>query len=261
MPDIYRGQALLETEDTVEIPDVFFGEAPPLEEGPEPALETPEEEAEAPAEEPDVEEEPPPEEELPPQKTREEIMAEEAAMLEDIRREVREQAYRDAYQQATQEGFESGYQEGLRQKRGELKESIAEVERQLDAMQGQQKAFLTQFAQELKFMAIDVAEKIIFQKIEEDDLILTNLVTQAITSVKNTKWLTVELSERLIGLVEYMRSEVNKPDYHGRVEIDAVACPDDTCRVNSDEGTLVASVSVQAENLRALFRGMEADNS
>ena len=54
MPDIYRGQALLETEDTVEIPDVFFGEAPPLEEGPEPALETPEEEAEAPAEEPDV---------------------------------------------------------------------------------------------------------------------------------------------------------------------------------------------------------------
>lgn len=260
MPDIYRGQALLETEDTVEIPDVFFGEEPPLEE--EPVPESSEDEAEAPAEEPDAEEEEkPPQEELPPQKTREEIMAEEAAMLEDIRREVREQAYRDGYQQAEKEGFEAGYQEGLRQKRGELKESIAEVEKQLDAMQEQQKAFLTQFAQELKFMAIDVAEKIIFKKIEEDDLILTSLVTQAITSVKNTKWLTVELSERLISLVEYMRSEVNKPDYHGRVEIDAVACPDDTCRVNSDEGTLVASVSVQAENLRALFRGMESENS
>lgn len=236
MPDIFKGKAFVETGDCVQIPDIVFPfDAAPAEEH---TAEGPEEGA-APAEKKDA---PTPQPDLPKRKTRDELIAEQQSVIKEIRREAAEIAY----------------QEALKQKRGELKDCIAEVEQQLDLLQQQQRIFLEQYSQELKYLAIDIAEKMILQKIEMDDMVLVPLVTQAIASVKNTKWLTVELSERLVSLVEHMKDEVNKAEYHGRVEIDPIACPDDTCRINSEEGVLVASVSTQADNLRALFREIEA---
>ena len=97
----------------------------------------------------------------------------------------------------------------------------------------------------------------VLTKIEEDDKMLEKLVLQTVSEVKNTAWLDVEISEKLITVIDYIRDELDKSGGKGRVTVTPKACPKDTCRVNTEEGTIVSTVTVQAENLRNLFHETE----
>ena len=115
-----------------------------------------------------------------------------------------------------------------------------------------------EYARNLKYLSVEVAEKFVGEKIDESDHTLQKLVMNTISKVKNANWLTVELSERMIQLISYMKEELQKPEYHGRAEVIPVSALEDTVRVTTDTGTLDATVSVQADNLRDLFHSMDA---
>ena len=233
LPDIFKQRGRSGTDGSVLIPDVE--PEPPPEEPP----------AWTPPAEPEpagtAESELPPSEPQPvrqPVLSRMELAEYYRKELEDVRQEAAEKAYADA----------------LNRKRGELQDCLAQVDQQLAQMQQLHLQFMEQFAGELKYMAIEIAEKMILTKISEDDLVLKKLVMQMVNSVKTAGWLRVELSERLVALVDFLKQELAKPEYHGRL-----ACPDDTCRVSTDDGTIVGTVSVQAKNLREAFAQAETE--
>jgi len=124
-------------------------------------------------------------------------------------------------------------------------------------MVGAHRQFIEEFTKELKYMAVDIAEKIILEKISEDDLILQRLVLQTVNNVKNAEWLNVEISERLVGLVDGIKKELEKPEYNGRAFVFPVAGSDSVCRVTTNDGTVVSTIEVQAANLRKTFREYE----
>ena len=97
----------------------------------------------------------------------------------------------------------------------------------------------------------------LLEKIDVDDTVLKKLVLQNVKNVKNAVWINVELSERLVGLVDSVKKELESSDYKGRISVFAVAEKEDTCRITTDEGTIVSTIGVQADNLRKAFR--EAD--
>lgn len=210
---------------------------------PDLAQPAPPEEEEPPAqealEEPAEEE---PAEELPPPLTRQQIEEQNAALLEEVCSRAAAKAYSEA----------------LLEKRGELKSCISEVGRSLEQIGRLHDEFIEAYTRQLRFMAVDIAEKIMLQKIEEDDMALSRLVMQAVNTVKNAQWITVEVSERLTALVDYIKGELEGAAFHGKASVQPKACPDDTCRVETENGTLVATVSVQAKNLRAAFAANDA---
>lgn len=220
LPDILKQAAFREMGDAVCIPDIDL--SPP----PEPEPPEPEEIA--------------PEPLTPP--TREEMAVLFADELEAARCEAAERAYADA----------------IHQKRGELREALDRVDALLIELQEQQDQYMEQYARELKYLAVDIAEKVMLQKLAEDDLALAPLVLKTVSSVKHSRWLTVDVSERLVGLVGYLNEELKKPEYRGTAEVAPTASPDDTCRVNTDEGTLVATLSVQTKHLREAFADTDA---
>ncbi|MEA4892901.1 MAG: FliH/SctL family protein [Peptococcaceae bacterium] len=256
MPDIFKGAGYWkEEESTVRIPDVSFP-------GPgSPDLSSPEEdEAEKcpdtdsvetegpeggkesqPPETPQTVEIPryiPPE---PHRMSRLELADYYRAELNDIREEVSKQACRDAQARA------------LAEKRQEIADCLAQVEGVLGQMQELQRQYIESYTHELKYLAVDIAEKLIQAKIEEDGMTLQNLVMQSVNQVKKADWLKVEISEGLAGLVDHLKEELAKAEYQGKVEVVAAPWPKDTCRVSTEDGTIVATVSVQAENLRQAF--------
>ncbi|MEG0035675.1 MAG: hypothetical protein RR743_03345 [Oscillospiraceae bacterium] len=158
--------------------------------------------------------------------------------LEDLAKSVAEQAYYDA----------------LNKKKAELRDNIAKVKKLMDELAKRQNEYMQQYTDELKYMAIDIAEKIMLEKIQEDDMILERLVLQSVKSVKNAEWINLELSERLISLVDFMKNELEKPEYHGRAFVFPIAGTDDICRVTTDDGTIVSTIGVQTENLRKAFK-------
>ena len=127
----------------------------------------------------------------------------------------------------------------------------------MDELAAAQQRFVEQYSEELKYMAVDIAEKMILEKISEDDAILQRLVLQSVGSLKNAQWLNVEISDRLVGLVDSVRAELTKPEYNGKATAFPVAGTDGLCRVTTEDGTIVSSIEAQAQNLREAFKEAE----
>ncbi|MFB0921275.1 MAG: hypothetical protein QMB62_10420 [Oscillospiraceae bacterium] len=158
---------------------------------------------------------------------------------------------------AVEAAAQSAYFDALNKKKSELKGCISDVQKLLNELTQKHEEFIEQYTNELKYMAVDIAEKMILEKISADDAILEKLVLQSVKSVKSAEWISVELSERLVGLVDYVKKELEMPEYKGRTSVNTVTGEIDTCRVTTDEGTLVSTINVQADNLRKVFK--EAD--
>ncbi|NLV87615.1 MAG: hypothetical protein GX025_10445 [Clostridiales bacterium] len=149
---------------------------------------------------------------------------------------------------------QQAYYDALNRKKAELRDTIAEVSSLMDELSQNHRDFIEEYTEELKFMAVDIAEKMIHEKIDEDDLILQRLVLHTIKSVRNTEWMNVELSDRLASLVDSIKAELEKPEYEGKAHVVPIAGTDDVCRVTMQDGTIVCTISTQAENLREAFR-------
>lgn len=250
MPEIFKTRQFVETGDTVVIPDVVLPipepESPPEPECP-PDPQCPPEEFQSDGGDEHAEELPIFQEPSPPPEpeplTTQELAALYADELEALRQEARNQAYADA----------------LRQKKGELKECVEHVERLLDQLQDDQRQYMARYAEELRYMAVEIAEKIMLTSIDADGMSLAPLVLQSVASVRNAKWLSVELSERLVELVEYIKRELEKEPYRGLAEVVPIAAPPDTCRVVTEDGVLVSTVSVQTKNLKEAFSNVPPD--
>ncbi len=158
---------------------------------------------------------------------------------------------------AAEAAAQSAYFDALNKKKCELKECISDVQKLLNELTQKHEEFIEQYTNELKYMAVDIAEKMILEKISADDTILEKLVLQSVKTVKSAEWISIELSERLVGLVDYVKKELEMPEYKGRTSVYTVTGKADTCRVTTDEGTIVSTISVQADNLRKAFN--EAD--
>lgn len=232
MPDIFKSHGNFQPSGKVKIPDAAISHPPP---------EPEEEEEEGTGE--FVEEnftasvqhfEP-----LVP--TREELMADMEEELEDIRTQAAAKAYSDA----------------LNAKRSELQQCMDQVNAVLSQMQQNQQEFMDQYGVELKYLAVDIAEAMILKKIQEDDMILKDLVMQTVNRIRNAEWLDVEISEQLTGLVDYLKEEFQRPQYRGKTTVTSRHLPEDTVRVDNQDGSVIATISTQADRLRAAFRDSE----
>ncbi len=243
MSDIFRTYNYSATSDSVKIPDVDF-ELPRV----------------------TIEEQ----EELPPEEAFMEFTPESFEVIEEPQEEPQEKLvyptreelaefYRDELNAIALEVEIKAYSDALQSKKAELQQSIDSISQKINEMEELQKAYLNDYEKKLKFFAIDIAEKLVCKKISEDDLYLQELVTKTVSECKGTNWLTLEVSDSLAGLVEAAKVELSKPEYRGVAEVKPIACADDTCVVSTETGAVVATISVQADNLRLAFREAEME--
>ena len=211
-------------------------------------------------------------EELPPEEAFMEFNPESFETVEEVQEPVEEQEklvyptreelaefYRDELNAIALEVEIKAYSDALQSKKEELQESIDNISEKINEMEELQKNFLEDYEKKLKFFAIDIAEKLVCKKISDDDLFLSELVTKTLSECKGTNWLTLEVSDALQGLVEVAKAELSKPEYRGVAEVKPIACADDTCVVSTETGAVVATISVQADNLRLAFREAEME--
>lgn len=211
-------------------------------------------------------------EELPPEEAFMEFNPESFETVEEVQEPVEEQEklvyptreelaefYRDELNAIALEVEIKAYSDALQSKKDELQASIDSISQKINEMEELQNNFLEDYEKKLKFFAIDIAEKLVCKKIRDDDLFLSELVTKTVSECKGTNWLTLEVSDALQGLVEVAKAELSKPEYRGVAEVKPIACADDTCVVSTETGAVVATISVQADNLRLAFREAEME--
>jgi len=179
---------------------------------------------------------------------------EERPHAKRIGAEEMKQSYEQELRELAASVAQQAYFDALNKKKAELRDCLSEVQVLMDGLVAAHRQFIEEYTSELKYMAVDIAEKMIAEKISEDDSILQRLVMQTVGSVKNAEWLNVEVSARLVSLVDYIKKELDKPEYGGKAFVFPVSGTDSICRVTTNDGTIVSSIEIQAENLRKAFR-------
>ncbi len=288
MPDIFRGTDFVLSEDKIKIPEFSWGEEPEaeLEDSSQEDLEirefVPERfDSVEEAEESFAKDIPEPVEQLTPEtadvpepvleavpEIEETVVAvpvaepEEEIPIEEMIKftpEELEEIYRPEIDAIKTDAMNKAYYDALNKKKAEIEKCIKNVNDQLDLMVNMQIDYFEKFSVELKYLAIEIAQKMISAKIDEDDMTLNRLVLQTVNASKSSPWLKVEISEHLVGLVDALKEELRNADEYCRMEVAPKAVPDDTVRVTGETGTIDASIATQAENLREAFRNAEEE--
>lgn len=202
------------------------------------------------------------------QPTQDEALAAQAEAArqerEELSRRILKKAGDEAAQitRAAQEKAEAlraaAQKEGYRDARAEKAQAIAErieqVDRTLAQMARRQEAFFADYAKQLESLAVSVAEKILADTVEADPKRMAKLVMQAISSVKTEDWVTVEVSEQLPELVEYLRREYAETLSRRQIEFSPEDLPKDACIIQTAAGITDASIATQLGNLRELIQ-------
>ena len=226
MPDIYKNQIIEDDEESVLISDGLTLPGEP-----------PAEDEESPAEE-----ESSPKNEIP--------QGYAIYSPEELEQKISQRVER-----LREQWWEEACLEASEKKGGEIQACIHQIQGVLRTLEENQREFLEGYRDHLASLAADIAEKLILHKIDEDDLYLKALVMKTVGSVKNAEWITVEVSNQLVNLVEQLRQEFKNGDY-GNVEVAARYHPEDTCLMETDEGVLDASISEQIRNLKKAFESI-----
>ena len=147
--------------------------------------------------------------------------------------EAEERAARERIQRLTQEAKEQAEEMG---------------QRVLQSAKNEREKIMAQA------LSLEIAQKVLDEAVINDANLMRPLVQKAVASVKNAEWISVEVSARLPGLVEELKTLLTgRPDLP-RLDVTAAELPPGGCVVHTPEGMVDASVDTQLGNLAALFQ-------
>ena len=151
-----------------------------------------------------------------------------------------------------QTACEEGRQRAFSQTLQDITGCVRDIEQTLTRLESMQAVFITGYEQDLKWMALEIAQKVLMDTIAADDTRLLPLVMAAVNSAANAPWMTVEISEHMTGLLTQLQQRLKDfPD--GRVSLRLVDAPSDTCIVETPDTFFDASITQQIENLKGYF--------
>lgn len=182
----------------------------------------------------------------------------QAAQIIREAEETRSKILKEAEEQAEKfftESRERGYAEGADAKKDEIFERIVAIDENIKSLYDAQEEYFDEYASELKLLAIEVAEKVIAQKLSDDPKTIIPLVKSAVKSIRDVSWIKVEISDKMkANAQELERMLVDlKPNQNVEIELRRGA-DEGTCVVHTAEGVTVASVATQLENITEYFK-------
>lgn len=189
-------------------------------------------------------------------------------ILEDAQNEameIQQNAYNKAesilkqaeedYEQLTAKATQEGLRKGIEGKSEAIAELIEKFEKTMSEMKESQLIYMQDYAKELKWLSLEIAEKIISHKMDENDLVLMEIIKSALKGVRDTKWITVQISEELPKLVETVIKEISLNDCDTKIEVQSLKDVDKgTCIIQLADRVIDVSVLTQIKNIEEYFK-------
>lgn len=145
--------------------------------------------------------------------------------------------------------YNEGLKKALEQKSAALDELTKKISDTIGTLHGEQEGYFAEYASQLKYLAVEIAEKVINQKILEDDMTMYNLIKNAIKTARNASWIKAEISQSLSGYADSLEKELAECGINVEVILNDEV-ENSACILNTSEGMIVASVSQQLEKMR-----------
>ena len=179
------------------------------------------------------------------------------SMLEEERKNVLERAYKDATDvrmKAQQEGLNKGAAKRV----SEIDALMCRIEDTLNGMEAEIESWLEKYEKSLTMLTADIASKVLNQKIEQDDMVIVDLIRQAIEEFRNSEWISVTLSSNMKESITEIEQMLKQDVVNGRLDVFTKDAPEGTCIIETPNGIVDASVGVQIENLKDVLKHIQA---
>ena len=147
---------------------------------------------------------------------------------------------------------EEGYTEGLENSAQFIRESLTGLNEEFTELHRKEMEAFGQLSGEVFKLSYNMTEKILKKKLKEDELALLELVKSVIKEEADEKDIVVHLSVRAFRLAEereiQLRPIQEKTGASIKIKKDAVSEGD--VKIETSDGIIDASISVQLENLK-----------
>ncbi len=178
----------------------------------------------------------------------------------EIKKRSFEEAYSAGYEIGKNKGYDEGYKLGLKDIREELtKENeirINEISSMLESIENKKQLILSKYESELLQVSLNIAEKIMRQKIEFKDNSLARIVEGVIKDYKNVEWVKIYVSNKdevkMIEADKILIDELEKISHDIKIEVKRDLAQG-SCIVETPDSIVDASIDTQLSNLKEIL--------
>ena len=186
---------------------------------------------------------------------KDQLRAEFEEELETVRRDAREEGYSRGYA----EGMAQAMQEGKAECERMAVEQVKSIESFLERAARSRDKMLDDSREELKNLAVAIAEKVIHVSLKNSSDIILRMVDAATDTHKRCEWAHVYVADCDVGGKAYTVPELTAALSHIAERVRVIPMPDEesgTCIVELPDVIYDASVSTQLENIRDVLDGV-----
>ncbi len=177
------------------------------------------------------------------------ILEEAVRAAENSRAEILAEAGAEA-ERLRNEAAEQGRRQGLSSVVGEMRTIAEGVEGTIAQFEGERAGFEAEFEEQLKWLAIEIASKVLAKKVSLDDSEMLEMVDKAVRGVQSEPWVRVEIAQEMSRLVSGLRELY---DAYTNIEVTPMRLPPGTVHIETPSGIVDASLRTQLDNLKTYF--------
>ena len=179
-----------------------------------------------------------------------EIM-QEAEQFSDSTRAAAARQAAELREQARREGYQRGYEQGKFQALAENEEILERLKRVMEDLDRGREALIRQNEQKMVDLALEIARKVVADRIEQDDESFLRIFKKAVEGLSGQKIVRLSISEHEIEFAtahaDYLRSLVQDAE---KLEIQVIeGAAQGTMIVDTEDVSIDASVEKQMEVL------------
>ena len=192
------------------------------------------------------------------------VIAEAQKKAEEIIKQAQmdgEEIKKSAFDQAMEDGFQAGYQKAYDEHKAEMDEETAvfllQVRDMIQAYEEEKQLLISQNIDELKEVAIAIAEKVIQISLKTSGEIVKKMIITATNKMKLKEWAKIYISKQDSALVVESNAELLDALSHLSEHIKIIVMEDSapgTCIIELPDQIIDASASTQIENIRGIIK-------
>ncbi len=183
-------------------------------------------------------------------------MAESGRIIEDAVRkaeEIQSQKLQEGQSEIDRlklEAVEEGRKEGASSVTNEIKDIAEKMENGIASFEAERAGFEAEYEQQLKWLAIEIAEKVLAKKIDQNDAEVFEMVEKAVQGIKNEPWIRLEVSKEMTALIDKLTDFFATWE---QVEVSAVPTEKGEVQIETPSGIVDVSLKTQIANLKQYF--------
>ncbi|MBP1925753.1 flagellar assembly protein FliH [Sedimentibacter acidaminivorans] len=180
--------------------------------------------------------------------------------VEEIKKRANEEGYNAGFEIGKNKGYEEGCQKGLITIREELSKKnetrVNEINSMIELIENEKKTILSKYENEIYKLSIDIAEKILRQKIELKDNFIAKIIESVINDYKNVEWVKIYISSnedvKMLEADKSLIDELSKISDDIKIEVKK-GLANGSCIVETPDNIVDASLDTQLNNLKEIL--------